>query len=417
MSSIRDDLEFAYKLIKRDKTQDALDLLRPIVTVEPRNIHAWWLLAYAATEPREVREALLQVLRLDPNYPNAPKAREMLLQLNREYPPERDELERFPELATTYGVPSDTMPVEVGGVEVAPEAPPEAPTPPPPTPVAPAAEDLTDYATDYAAVPPPEFAPEELPPFEAAEDADDLFESVLFEDSEAESYPEEDPFATLDQDLRAAEADQAADEALASLTFDDDIFAEPLPADLEPEFPDEELVVAQTQERPARRGASWLLLGLLVIVIALAGALAVYFIMSQDDGTGDDPGALIALSLDNEQIASARSAVDAQLPSIGLAERGRGVVAPSSIGNTFYVELCSAPSPALPRLVDEGMALAAAQASALSDDISAVGVTVDRCLTDRHDVLYRSVVAREHAQRYINGEITWDEFRTYWLST
>lgn len=400
MSSIRDDLEFAYKLIKRNKTQDALDLLRPIVTVEPRNIHAWWLLAYAATEPREVREALLQVLRLDPNYPNAPKAREMLLQLNREFPPEHDELERFPELATPYGVASDTMPVEVGEAAA-------------PVPSAPAVEDLTDYA----AVPLPEPEQEDIPPFDTTEDAGGLFDSVLFAESETESYPDEDPFATLEQDLRAAEDDRAADEALASLTFDDDIFAEPLSTVTEPDFPDEEFVVAQTQPPASQRGVNWLLLGLLVVVIALAGALAMYYVMSQDDNnTGDDPGALIALALDDERIASAQSAVEAQLPALGLVERGRGVVAPSSIGNTFYVELCSAPSPALPRLVDEGMALAATQAPALSSDISAVGVTVDHCLTDRHDVLYRAVVALEHAQRYARGEITWDEFRAHWLS-
>ncbi len=104
--SSRKELERAFKLIKRDQTDEALSILRPIVVEEPDNVHAWWLLAYAETEPRTVREALVKVLSLDPDYANAPKAREMLEKLNDEFPPDANELADYPELANYYQPPS-----------------------------------------------------------------------------------------------------------------------------------------------------------------------------------------------------------------------------------------------------------------------------------------------------------------------
>lgn len=407
MSSTRDDLEFAYKLIKRNKTQDALDLLRPIVALEPENIHAWWLLAYAATDPREAREALIQVLRLDPDYVNAPKAREMLTQLNQQYPPEFDELQRFPELSADYGVPSDTLPLEVSAAADAflPDA----------------SHASEDDLPSFVAIPSPEPDLEEVQALEAMEAPNDLFDSVLFAENPDELFPEEDPFAGLEQDLLAVEDTDAADAALASLNFDEDLFpdldAAPAP-NLEPEFPDEDLfgVEKPVRQRERGRGVSVLLLALVVIVIALVGVLAVYFVMSQDDEESTtDPGALQALTLDNPQVASAQSAVEAQLPNAAPGEQGRAVVATSSLGNTFFVELCSAPSPVLPQLVTTGMGLAAGQAPALQEQVSAVGITIDACGTSGHDKLYRAVAPLDQALRYANGEITWDEFRATWI--
>lgn len=406
MSSTRDDLEFAYKLIKRNKTQDALDLLRPVVALEPENIHAWWLLAYAATDPREAREALIQVLRLDPTYVNAPKAREMLLQLNQQYPPEFDELRRFPELSTDYGIPSDTLPVEVSEIAVG---------------AFPQDIESENELPSFLTIPSPEPDLEEVQAIEAMEAPDDLFDSVLFTEDPDELFPEEDPFAGLEQDLLAAEDTNNADDALTSFNFDEDLFPDldvsPTP-DFQPEFPEEDLfgVDSSPRQREGRRGVSIFLLALVVIVIALVGVLAVYFIMSQNDDEGaSDPGALQALTLDNPQVADAQSSVEAQLPNAAPGEQGRAVVATSSLGNTFFVELCSLPSPMLPQLVTAGMGLAAGQAPTLQDQVSAVGITIDACSTAEHDKLYRAVAPMEQALRYANGEITWEEFRASWV--
>ena len=76
--STHEELKRAYTLIKQEQIDEARAILRPIVLNEPENVDAWWLLANAAVEPAEARESLIQVLRLDPDYANAPKAREML---------------------------------------------------------------------------------------------------------------------------------------------------------------------------------------------------------------------------------------------------------------------------------------------------------------------------------------------------
>ncbi|HVO70790.1 MAG TPA: tetratricopeptide repeat protein, partial [Aggregatilineaceae bacterium] len=88
MSGTQDELKRAYNFIKHDQTDEAQAVLRPILAQEPENVHAWWLLAHALTDPGEIRDALTKVITLDPNYPNAPKARELLAQLDQHYPEE-----------------------------------------------------------------------------------------------------------------------------------------------------------------------------------------------------------------------------------------------------------------------------------------------------------------------------------------
>ncbi len=81
MTTTRELLKEAYRLIRRDQPELARDILRPILEDEPENAHAWWLLAYSVDDPHEVREALTKVLEIDPGYTNADKAREMLAAL------------------------------------------------------------------------------------------------------------------------------------------------------------------------------------------------------------------------------------------------------------------------------------------------------------------------------------------------
>lgn len=86
MSKSRQQLERAYRLIKRDRVDEAQQMIRPVLEEEPDNAHAWWLLAYASQDPNEIRSALHKVLDLDPDYVNAPKARDMLAALDERYP-------------------------------------------------------------------------------------------------------------------------------------------------------------------------------------------------------------------------------------------------------------------------------------------------------------------------------------------
>lgn len=83
VDSIRDQLERAYQLIQKDQLDAAVSVLRPIVTVNPDHPDAWWLLANAVSEPDEAYEALINVLRLEPQHE---QARELLNNLIAEFP-------------------------------------------------------------------------------------------------------------------------------------------------------------------------------------------------------------------------------------------------------------------------------------------------------------------------------------------
>lgn len=89
MANTKQRLGEAFELIKQQREEDAVRILKPITEEEPENVDAWWLLANASTEPREARRALVNVLRIKPDYP---KARLSLDKLNEMYPPRDDEL-------------------------------------------------------------------------------------------------------------------------------------------------------------------------------------------------------------------------------------------------------------------------------------------------------------------------------------
>ncbi len=60
-----------YEYLKAGKRDQARALLEPIVSAEPDNIDAWWLMAMAVTTPDAMRNALQNVVRINPNYLNA----------------------------------------------------------------------------------------------------------------------------------------------------------------------------------------------------------------------------------------------------------------------------------------------------------------------------------------------------------
>lgn len=64
-------LHRAYHLIQAGYHTDALQILAPICRQYPQQPDAWWLAAHALKNPDEVRYALQQVLRINPDYPGA----------------------------------------------------------------------------------------------------------------------------------------------------------------------------------------------------------------------------------------------------------------------------------------------------------------------------------------------------------
>jgi cytoskeletal protein RodZ len=103
----RSQLQQAYRLIQQEELDKAFAILKPIVASQPNNADAWWLMANAVSEPEDARDALQNVLRLNPSNT---QARELLDQLN----------EQFPELASAPSSTGDVSFDELFGDTAAP---------------------------------------------------------------------------------------------------------------------------------------------------------------------------------------------------------------------------------------------------------------------------------------------------------
>ncbi len=79
MSSI-EQLRQAYQLLKEGKKSAAVEILRPICQTEPDNADAWWLLANALTEPRQIQKALQNLLLINPFHEQAQVKLDALLE-------------------------------------------------------------------------------------------------------------------------------------------------------------------------------------------------------------------------------------------------------------------------------------------------------------------------------------------------
>lgn len=80
-------LSEAFDLIEADKLDEARAILVPMLTTHRDNPDVWWLYAHAVTDVDTARMALYNVMRLDPNYPDAS---ELLDQLEKQAASPRD---------------------------------------------------------------------------------------------------------------------------------------------------------------------------------------------------------------------------------------------------------------------------------------------------------------------------------------
>ncbi len=382
MSQSSKKLKRAFKLIKQEKTEEALDLLRPLTKSDADNPHVWWLFAYAATEPREARDALIKVLRLDPNYANAPKARDMLDRLNEEYPPEPDELARYPELQT---VSTDTFADDVFSADPFSE---------------PAFSDTEEapYEDVFGA---PDFGqPDFDEPFE------DLSQGVFDEPDNLTGPP---PTFPEDLDTRGEE----------EVSFSDFDFSG------EGEGLDEEALAGLEEQTGQRSGrGKRLRFYAIVILILLVAALLLVLGLSGGEEGEQDPGPLQPIEAEIEfdpVMLAART-------HSGLVNReGRVVLAEVDAQIVLFVEACSEPkADQLSTLAKQGMLAAARQTAsdqntlASSDvQLDAFGVTLNLCNAAEHDTLYRAVVPLDEAAPYLEAaldadQIQWAEFQQIW---
>lgn len=79
---MNEQLNHAYDLIKQGETQEAIEIIEPIIRADRDNEDAWWLLANATSDSNAKRNALNTVLRLSTNESRKEKAQTLLHQLD-----------------------------------------------------------------------------------------------------------------------------------------------------------------------------------------------------------------------------------------------------------------------------------------------------------------------------------------------
>lgn len=344
--STSDDLKRAYRLIKRDQPEEARALIRPILDAEPNNAHAWWLLAYAIDDPNEVRYALNRVLEIDPNYTNAPKAREMLARINEQFPPKPER----PAFADAFEAEGDT------------------------------------YDQDFLSASPFD----EEPPILSAD-------TDIFTDTGHDFFHDDDLFGVPDEAL-----DSVVEPAARSLRRED------LQAVLDPEVPLDAEARAALEEKAARRQGTagrLLRLALIVITIPILVGLALFLLFSEDEEEPADLAPLESVQVQSDIVSEALVSTGSELRLANLSNESEVVVAKTEAGDTLFIQLCSQPTPNLPALAMQGMDLAARQAPVLEGELDAVGVAIHLCGSAKADALYRAYVPLQDAIRYANGEL------------
>jgi hypothetical protein len=97
----------AYELIEAGNPDEARAILESILDVEKNNADAWWIYAHAVDEPAAARDALENVLQLNPHYPGA---NELLDTLREQYPdlPPSAAQRRAAAAAASIDAPSET---------------------------------------------------------------------------------------------------------------------------------------------------------------------------------------------------------------------------------------------------------------------------------------------------------------------
>ncbi len=365
-----DDLQRAYQLIRENKPEEAEALLLPVLLTDSENVDAWWLMAYAVEDPNEVREALNKVLELDPLYSQAPKAREMLAQLDAQHPPTVEELLPRGEKTDEFGSDIDESffddSYEVGSFDDA-------------------GRDLlfdSDFDDDFTA--------SLAPPEEGMLTAEELFGQ---EDEDIFGHHETEETSTTSQPSAFV-----------------------LP---EPEEPLDDETRAGLEEKVARRqgrGRRWLTMLLFVLVVFGIPAAIILSLLSGGDDVSD-PGPLEAVVVESQPVNDARFNAGNELRSI-LGTDSQAVIAKSKLGNTLFAKICAQPGPEVPDQIWKAMETVVHQAPQLQGELAAVGVSVENCSGTDHDTYYRASVSIEDAVRYINsefmGEIGVADFQALW---
>jgi len=359
MANTRQELGRAFELIRNDQLEEAIKIVKPITESEPENADAWWLLANAASEPRDARRALVNALKINPSYP---KARDLLDKLNELHPPRDDELMMMMEI-------EDVEP-DIPGAE----------------PADPFAElDLSEDDGFNATIGPPSSEIDDL-----FSDADDDLSG--FDDDDF-GMGDDDPFADLlaDDDKQAAKAKRRSGGGRSRTLL---LFILVIVLVAAAAF----LVLGQSDDDPEPTA----------ITTDDTGLVALEPI---DPATINPENA--------EQLESIRSTVEGDAQSV-IGPESAAYYVQVEEGYGLLLRVCADPTPDMPDITENAMRLVAGRVgvtSLVQDDLAVVGVSVLDC-TRVDDVLYRRLapmVAVVAVGPNIRDEEAFNNFQETWI--
>jgi hypothetical protein len=386
-ASITEALQRAFELLESNQDAEARAVLEPLLREHPDNADAWWIYSHATEDPLEARRALRNVLRIDPEYPEAAETMRMLDLEHPEVVPDAPDLPEIPAASADI----DEEPEFLSEAPVARPVP-SAAAYPPPTPrrqpsrfpwwIAAVLALVVIIVLVLLLTRPPEQTVEVANATDAAQGM--ATEQVTMDlDATATAI-----ILIATADVQAVSTDAPLVEPTLETSTADAVPTEPLletaTGDAQNAAPTSDPAVATDAAPPATDTSATLAVNPLPTI--------------------DVPVAS----------GSPLEVVQAALSGAGLADFTLAS-AQTSLGSAYQVTVCSAEGVELRNVVLTSMVALANSISAVPADVTAVSTRVVSC-TDSSRVIRNIVASRADAEAFIRGELTQEQYAAFWLS-
>lgn len=378
----RGALARAFDAVEAGDLESARQILEPILAAERDNADAWWIYSHAVTDPEQARDALENVVRINPDYPGAS---ELLTTLRDRLP------ERSPSATSTVGVPM----------------PPAAP--PPSLPETELEEPDFDtkpnpVTTTDTAAPAAQPARRSALPLIAAIV---LLIAIIALFAVVLNQTQQGVDPNLDQTSTAAAVAMATDEpeipAAAATGEAMEETAEAMGEAGATEAATEMAAEEEVEPTPTAEEMTQ------VAVVEATETVVADDVVASATGEVDAVVTMeattgVAATGDFEPLYEALS--DFSIPDGGIE------AVTTSLGNTVVASVCSAPGREMRGLLPLVMSALAEQVGELGDDVEAVGASMVNCETNAP--MLTVAVPREMAQAFADGDLNLGEFSAGW---
>lgn len=366
-------LSRAYELVEAGNYSDAQAIIAPILAADKDNADAWWVYAHAVTDPEAGREALENVLRIDPQYPGAA---DLQTQAQARFP-SRPKITPLAQPAAIPAAPPTLPEVEM-------HAAPRSARPPRRSlrPLIAVLVVIVVVAVAVLLLLTQNGAPPATPTAVAVVQATETSELNAAATTEATASVTETAMTTAEATSSPAAATaEPTTEMMPAVT--EAVMTEAATAEVLATQP----VVAVTSEPATPEAAA---------TESAAAATA-------------EPTVPVAATAENS--AETFALIEQSLAAFPVAESGVGQV-DTSLGKTLLVTVCTSPGRAMRSLLPQVMNALALKSPTLGTSVDALGVRMLDCTANTP--LLTVAVELKTAQSFARGEVTSSDFAGTW---